>query len=555
MCIQADSHVLSCNIGNSVPYITRTLWEDAHYAKEEDEITIRKRDRKMRYLVNAAQMKKADTYTIQEVGIPSMELMERAAGACVQVMEEEELDLSAPCVVCGSGNNGGDGFAIARILLLKGCPVTVCFVGDETRCTDETRQQMKKLLEIGGRISNGYIEGEYSIMIDAIFGVGLGRRIRGDYLDVIERMNAADAVKFAVDMPSGISADTGMVLGIAFRADITVTFQLEKTGLVLYPGKKYAGNVRTVEIGIHTEQLKRDHSAAYVLDQKELSSLLPAREPDSNKGTYGKLLMITGSIGMSGAAYLSAKAAYLSGAGLVRIYTPEENRIILQQQLPEAVITTYTGYDGEEVEKLLAWADTVCIGSGFGTGKLSEWILKKVLAEVKVPCLVDADGLNILAAQEEYPSLLHRDRTDAGTLVLTPHMKEMSRLLKESVDRIKEQRMELAEAYARRISCTCVLKDSRTVTVSPDEGSYVNLSGNAAMAKAGSGDVLAGVISGLMVQGLDGHSAGVLGTYLHGRAGDHARKLHGSYSVLAGDLLSCLGKAFKELEEEQREEL
>lgn len=510
---------------------------------------------KMRYLVNSAQMKRADAYTIQELGICSMELMERAAKACVQVMEEEALDLSAPCVVCGSGNNGGDGFAIARMLLLKGYPAAVCFVGNESRCTDETKQQMKKLSEIGGKIRHEYTEGEYSIIIDAVFGVGLGREIRGDYLEVIERMNAADAVKFAVDMPSGISADTGEVLGAAFCADITVTFQLEKVGLVLYPGKKYAGNVKTVDIGICTKQPGQEHSAAYVLDRKDLSRLLPAREADSNKGTYGRLLMISGSEGMAGAAYLNAKAAYLSGAGLVRIYTPKENRIILQQQLPEAIITAYTEYDSGELEKLLSWADTVCIGSGLGRGEISERIVKKVLSEVKVPCLVDADGLNILAEHEEYQALFNKDRTDANIMVLTPHMKEMSRLLNESVDRIKAQRMKLLKEYAGRMSCTCVLKDSRTVTVSPDQGSYVNRSGNAAMAKAGSGDVLAGVISGLMAQGLRGHSAGVLGTYLHGRAGDHARRRLGSYSVLAGDLLSCLSEAFKELEEEQREEL
>lgn len=185
-------------------------------------------------------------------------------------------------------------------------------------------------------------------------------------------MNAADAVKFAVDMPSGISADTGEVLGAAFCADITVTFQLEKVGLVLYPGKKYAGNVKTVDIGICTKQPGQEYSAAYVLDRKDLSRLLPAREADSNKGTYGRLLMISGSEGMAGAAYLNAKAAYLSGAGLVRIYTPKENRIILQQQLPEAIITTYTEYDSGELEKLLSWADTVCIGSGLGRGNLGE---------------------------------------------------------------------------------------------------------------------------------------------------------------------------------------
>ncbi len=504
----------------------------------------------MQYLVNSAQMKCADAYTIQEIGTPSMELMERAAESCVQVMEDERLDLSKPCIVCGSGNNGGDGLAIARLLLQKGYPSEVCFIGNESRCTRETRLQMQKLREIGGRISNEYKEDEYSIIIDAIFGVGLGRKIEGHYLTVIEQMNRTDAVKFAVDMPSGISADTGNILGIAFHADITVTFQLEKLGLVLYPGKEYAGKVVTTDIGIHTDRLVSDITAAYTCQKKEYQKMLPARRPDSNKGTYGKLLVIAGSKGMSGAAYLNAKAAYLAGTGLVRIYTPEENRVILQQQLPEAIITTYTKFDEEEAGQLLEWADAVCIGSGIGTKETAGRLLKKVLADVKVPCLVDADGLNILAKHHEY-----LEQADIDRLVLTPHMKEMSRLLGQNVEDIKEQRMEILREYAERIRCTCVLKDSRTVTASPGIQSYVNLSGNAAMAKAGSGDVLAGVIAAFLAQGLSGHEAAVLGTYLHGRAGDYARASRGSYSVLAGDLLLFLSETFKELEEEQCEML
>ncbi len=504
----------------------------------------------MRYLVNSTQMKSADTYTIQEIGILSLELMERAALACVHAMEDENLDLSAPCIVCGSGNNGGDGFAIARLLFERGYTPAVCFIGNENRCTEETRWQMQKFSEIGGHVCNEYRDDEYSIIIDAVFGVGLGREITGNYLDVIKRMNASDAVKFAVDMPSGISADTGSVLGIGFRADITVTFQLEKLGLVLYPGKEYAGRVITADIGICTERLAGDQGTAYTYDKENYCELLPARKADSNKGTYGKLLVIAGSKGMSGAAYLNAKAAYLSGAGLVRIYTPEENRIILQQQLPEAIITTYTGYDEAELSGLLQWADAVCIGSGIGTGGISGRLLEKVLSDAEVPCLIDADGLNILAKHAEYLECVHTD-----WIVLTPHMKEMSRLLDESVDDIKARRMEILQAYVKRTGCTCVLKDSRTVAASPGTGGYVNLSGNASMAKAGSGDVLAGVISAFLAQGLSGHSAAVLGTYLHGRAGDHARALRGSYSVLAGDLLLCLSEAFKELEEERCEVL
>ncbi len=521
------------------------------------------KEENMRYLADGSQMKGADQYTIQEVGIPSLELMERAAQACVRVMEKEGLDLSKPCVVCGSGNNGGDGFAIARLLLQKDHVPAVWFVGNDGHCTGETSWQRKRFLEIGGEICNEYREDEYSIIIDAVFGVGLNRKAEGRYGAVLEQMNRAPGVKFAVDLPSGVSADTGKVPGAAFRADVTVTFQLEKLGLVLYPGREYAGRIYVEDIGIHTERLAKDPKRIYVCDQADYREMLPVRRADSHKGTYGKLLVIAGSKGMSGAAFLNGKAAYLSGAGLVRIYTPEENRVILQQLLPEAIITTYTDFREEELDGLLSWADAVCIGSGIGTGETAGKILKTTLERAAVPCLVDADGLNLLAefaVDRNLPGsqagLSGRDfkveesrqepKPDTRQLVLTPHMKEMSRLLHGSVEELKADRLNLLKDYADSRNVTCVLKDSRTMVASRDEGICVNRSGNASMAKAGSGDVLAGIIAGLLAQGLKSHTAAVLGAYLHGRAGDYAQAAKGSYSVMAQDLLLYLSEAFKE---------
>ena len=504
----------------------------------------------MRYLLNGNQMKKADQYTIQELGIPSMELMERAAKRCVETMEAEKLDLSKACIVCGSGNNGGDGFAIARLLKEKGYSVTVCFVGNESHRTDETKQQMSKLRETGVEIFKEYKEDEYSIIIDAMFGVGLSREIIGKYFQIIQKMNEAKAVKFAVDMPSGISANHGSVLGIAFRADITVTFQMEKLGLAIYPGKEYSGKVIVADIGIHTEKIIATEKTAYTYEKKEYCKFLPARKENSNKGTYGKLLVIAGSKGMSGAAYLNAKAAYMSGAGLVQIYTPEENRIILQQLLPEAIITTYDIFDKTELLNLLTWADAVCIGSGIGISERSRRILKATLEHVKVPCLIDADGLNLIAEHNAYLQKIHH--TD---FVITPHMKEMSRLLHISVEELKQHRMDILDSFVQKSQWTCVLKDARTIVASVSEGNYVNMSGNSAMAKAGSGDVLAGIIAALLAQGLSCRKAAVLGAYLHGRAGDYARIDKGSYSVLARDLTEYLSNAFKEQEEVKSEEL
>ncbi|MGN1191754.1 MAG: NAD(P)H-hydrate dehydratase [Dorea sp.] len=504
----------------------------------------------MRYLVNGSQMKSADQYTISQMGIPSLTLMERAAEKCIEVMEEKGLDLSSPCIVCGSGNNGGDGFAIARILTQKGYHVTTCFVGNEAHCTAETTEQIRRLKETGAKITCGYKEADYSILVDAIFGVGLSREITGNYRHIIEQMNRSGGVKFAVDMPSGIHSGEGTVLGIAFRADYTVTFQLEKIGLKLYPGKEYAGCVIPADIGIHTDLIELDTQVAYTYDKEEYCSILPARKADSHKGTYGKLLVIAGSKGMSGAAYLNAKAAYRTGAGLVQIYTPEENRVILQTLLPEAIISTYTSYDEEQLLRLLAWADTVCIGSGIGTGKNSWKILKTTITHGKVPCLIDADGLNLLAKHKKYLSQLFSDQ-----VVLTPHMKEMERLTDKSVSELKQKRMELLNEFVQQYPVVCALKDSRTVVASHQKAPYVNLSGNSAMAKAGSGDVLTGIIAGLMAQKVPCYEAAVLGVYLHGASGDRARDRKGSYSVMAEDLIENLSSVLIEQEEMAHEKI
>lgn len=498
----------------------------------------------MKYFLNSQQMKAADRYTIQEKGVPATELMERAAAACVMVMEEEQLDLSRPCIVCGSGNNGGDGMAVARILAEKGCRVQVFFVGTEAHCTEENRYQMRLLKERGVEIGTEYIPGEYSLIVDAIFGVGLSREVIGRYYQIICQMNQDPAVKFAVDIPSGISADQGSVMGIAFRADYTVTFQTQKLGLVLCPGREYAGKVTVADVGIQTENPEILEHAVYSLEEKEYRQLLPERPEDSNKGNFGRLLIIAGSKGMAGAAYLNAMSAYMAGAGLVQIYTPEENRVILQNLLPEAIITTYDLYDQGQLIRLLKWADTVCIGSGIGTTDKSRKILRTTLEYVQVPCLIDADGLNLIAEHHKY-----MNETIPENLVITPHMKEMSRLLGTEVEELKKRRMELLQDFISHYPVTCILKDARTLVASPDKPIYINLSGNASMAKAGSGDVLAGIIAGLMAQGMNRQDASILGTYLHGKAGDYGRHAKGSYSVMARDLIEYLADAFRELEE------
>ena len=500
----------------------------------------------MQLWVNAAQMKAADQYTIQKLGVPSLELMEHAAQACVQVLEDEKVDLSHVCVVCGSGNNGGDGFAIARILQNNRYSVETFCVGNPENYTEETQEQMHRLQECGGKITYGMPqEDSYSVIIDAVFGVGLSRKVEGRYRQVIEQMNRMRGTKFAVDIPSGLSATTGCILGCAFKADYTVTFQLKKIGLELSQGRTMAGRVIVPDIGISTDSICEDQEIVRTAGKDIYRKMLPDRPEDSNKGTYGRLLVIAGSKGMAGAAYLNAHAAYMTGAGLVRVYTSSDNREILQTLLPEAIITTYEEYNKEELLSLLTWADGVCIGSGLGMSRLSEKILKTVIEYVKVPCLIDADGLNLLAENKNYLNQMAERR-----FVITPHMKEMSRLTGISVEELKADRIQILKDFISRYRITCVLKDSRTLIASEEKGIRMNLTGNSAMAKAGSGDVLAGVISGWMVQGKEAEDAAELGTYIHGLSGDLAKFEKGVYSVMARDLIEYISKALMKLEEE-----
>lgn len=500
----------------------------------------------MQLWVNAAQMKAADQYTIQKLGVPSLELMEHAAQACVQVLEDEKVDLSHVCVVCGSGNNGGDGFAIARILQNNRYSVETFCVGNPEHYTEETQEQMHRLQECGGKITYGMPqEDSYSVIIDAVFGVGLSRKVEGRYRQVIEQMNRMRGTKFAVDIPSGLSATTGCILGCAFKADYTVTFQLKKIGLELSQGRTMAGRVIVPDIGISTDSICEDQEIVRTAGKDIYRKMLPDRPEDSNKGTYGRLLVIAGSKGMAGAAYLNAHAAYMTGAGLVRIYTSSDNREILQTLLPEAIITTYEEYNKEELLSLLTWADGVCIGSGLGMSRLSEKILKTVIEYVKVPCLIDAGGLNLLAENNNYLNQMAERR-----FVITPHMKEMSRLTGTPVEELKADRIQILKDFISRYRITCVLKDSRTLIASEEKGIRMNLTGNSAMAKAGSGDVLAGVISGWMVQGKEAEDAAELGTYIHGLSGDLAKFEKGVYSVMARDLIEYISKALMKLEEE-----
>ncbi len=497
----------------------------------------------MEFLLNAEKMKRCDFDTIHKTGIPSMVLMERAALAVADEICNSGCDLRSVLVICGSGNNGGDGFAVGRILDERGIRVTLAFVGCESSMTEETALQKKICENCGMKICSNFMDHEYTVIVDAIFGIGLSRDIEGTYAEIIRWINEQSAYIVAADIPSGINADNGKVQGVAVKADLTVTFAYRKIGHILYPGAEYCGRIVRRDIGITTDSSGKDLRNTFMYEPEDLYHIA-ARKAYSNKGTYGKVLMIAGSEGMSGAACLASRAAYRSGCGLVRVFTPECNRQIVQMQLPEAIVTSYDPavFPLKELEQALAWADVAAIGPGLGMSEISDQILAYVMQRWNGPLVIDADGLNLLS------NTLERLETCSAKVILTPHIGEMVRLTGDTKEEILDDILQSALRFSREYKVICVLKDARTV-VSDGSELYINVSGNHGMAVGGSGDVLTGIISSLLAQKMTSFQAASFGVYLHGLAGDRARELHGAYGMLAGDIADQIGLVLKAAEE------
>ncbi|MDY3919337.1 MAG: NAD(P)H-hydrate dehydratase [Candidatus Limivivens sp.] len=500
----------------------------------------------MEFLLNGAQMRACDTATIKTFGVPSLVLMERAALACADALCDEDFDLSRTLVVCGSGNNGGDGFAIARILWERGLQPEIFPAGREENMTEDGKIQKKICENYGITFCRNPEMAEYTCIVDALFGVGLCREITGNYREWIEKINESPARVLAVDIPSGIHADNGRVMGCAVRADVTVTFAFRKIGHVMYPGAEYAGKVIRKPIGITAASLSQPPAVQAVTE--EVRSWMPARLENSNKGTYGKALIAAGTRNMSGAAFMASKAAYRTGTGLVRILTEESNRICLQTLLPEAILDTLQTEteaaaplerDSYTALEAVHWAGAVCIGPGYGTWPWKKELLIQMLHHLRTPLVLDADGLNLIA---EEPEILENV---SAPVILTPHPGEMARLLHCTIPEVTEDPIRVCREFARKYRVICILKGARTV-ISDGPEAWINETGNDGMATGGSGDVLAGIITGFLAQGCAPLAAAILGVYIHGLAGDLAREQSGARGMLAGEIIEALPEILKE---------
>lgn len=505
----------------------------------------------MRKIVTAEQMRTLDRAAVEEWGIPGVVLMENAGRAAADELERALPDLTARrvAILCGRGNNGGDGFVIGRHLLNRGVDAACYLLGRVAELSGDARVNADSLLAAGGPLVETDDAGRLAagleragVIVDALLGTGLTSAPRGLFAQAIELINAASSFVLALDLPSGVDADNGRVYEPAVRADLTVTMGLLKRGLRLYPGRTCAGRTVVADIGIPAARLQADPDMLET-EARDIARLLPARPPDGHKGSFGTVLVIAGSRGFSGAACLCGMAAVRSGAGLVRMGFPSgiadviESRLLepVKHPLPETPEGTLDPSAAEPILELAREADSIALGPGLGAGPASRELVRRLLPGFERPVVIDADALNCLAGET---GLLRELKAPA---VLTPHPGEMARLDPGAGDRVGS-----ARGFATGHRVFVVLKGAPTIIAGPSGPAYLNPTGDSGLGTGGTGDVLTGLIAGLIAQGAPALDAALAGTWLHGRAGELGSEALSPYGLAAGDLLEYLPKALRE---------
>lgn len=492
-------------------------------------------------ILNTSQIREWDAFTIKNESIASIELMERACLAFVRWFVERFDSKDRVGVVCGTGNNGGDGLGIARMLHSRGYRVKVWIVNvgvPESPDFEINRSRIEKEIECS-EISEKPAPAIFSksqVLIDGIFGSGLSRPVEGLYAEVIEEMNNTNAKKVAIDIPSGLFADKHTA-GLSFCADFTLTFQTPKVSFLFPENETRVGEWIPLDIKLNKNYLEGVKTNYYYVEKKWVAKRIPVRKKFAHKGDFGKALIIAGSFGKMGACVLSARAALRSGVGLLTVHVPQCGYQIIQTSLPEAMVSV------DDDEKCFTAATDVKnftaigLGPGLGVDVKTVSAFKILLQNATKPMVIDADGINILAANRELLHLL------PVNTILTPHIGEFYRLVGDCEDEF--ERLEKAKSLAAQTKSIIVLKGANTSTVAPNGKVYFNSTGNPGMATAGSGDVLTGIITGLLAQGVEPLKAAIVGVYIHGLAGDLAGSKIGFTSLMASDIINSLHRAFK----------
>ena len=517
-------------------------------------------------VLNTQQMREADRRTIDEIGIPAIVLMENAGRQAVAAMEAafDDLATSHVGVLCGRGNNGGDGFVIARTLVQRGVETSVFLLGSVA----DVRGDARTNLEVLGRIGLTVVEitnaqewelhfseiSRCELLVDAILGTGFHGQLSGLLETVVADVNGLGVPVVAIDLPTGVSADTADVEGEAIEASMTVTLAAPKIPLVLPPADSHSGDLVIADIGIPLPLLD-DVEGPYIelLTRERMRELVPVRTAESHKGDFGRVLVVAGSLGRSGAAHLAAIGALRSGAGLVTIATPKSCLPIVAAMAPEYMTegleeTTAGTVDYAALDRVLEFkADVIAIGPGLGQSPGTAAFVHGLLERAGVPLVFDADALNAFSGDPD--RLMGRDGVD---VVITPHPGEMARLLNTSVEAVQHDRLRHATEFAARHRVHVVLKGHRTIIAGPDNRAFINLTGNSGMATGGTGDLLTGMIAAWFGQLLDAEAACKLAVYLHGAAGDLAEADEGDVALVASDVAARLGDAVMELTARRR---
>lgn len=487
----------------------------------------------MKKIITAEQVRATDAHTILNKPIASVDLMERAAEEFFKHFISLVPSNHSIHVICGTGNNGGDGLAITRLLRAQAYTVKCSLVNIDSNLSPDCLENLKRLKMPPEQIDNAQdLIIEEDVVIDGLFGSGLSRPVTGLFAEVIHRLNASSASVVSIDIPSGLFSDKVDLSGAIVEADLTIVFQRPKLSFLIPESGTYVGKFETVDIGLDEEFIESQQSDYFLIDRDDVSGALPLRKKFAHKGNFGRVQVFSGSFGKVGAAFLCGKAVMKAGAGLLTIHIPRCGYEIIQSSLPEAMVTVDDRDNIISTGEIFEDTDAVCIGPGLGTDSPTVQWMTSIMKEYSKPMVLDADALNILAA---HPELM--DDVPEGS-ILTPHVGEFNRLFGSCSNGL--ERIEKMRSVAFNRNWVVVLKGAHTAVALPNGKVVFNTTGNSGMATAGSGDVLSGIITGLMSQGLGSEEAAMTGVYLHGMAGDLAEKSVGKMSLMASDLLHRL---------------
>ena len=510
------------------------------------------------YLVTAKEMQEMDSMTIESFGLPGRVLMENAGkgAACFFCENFSGSGKKKVGVFAGRGNNGGDGFVIARYIAENGFNVTVYLLAEKGKVKGDAKANLDLLVPLNIPVIEiidkaCFLNHKASmihqdIWIDAILGTGLQSDIKGFFKIIIEFINSFKKPVFAVDIPSGLNSETGNPCGVSIKADATATFAFAKTGHLLFPGAACTGKLKIIDIGIPSYIVEQVGPQQYLLTRDYIKNFIIKRSVDAHKGDAGHLLVIAGSVGKTGAAALTATSAMRAGAGLVSLAVPDSLNIILEglvlesmtHILPESQAGVLDMRSFEKVMELLSNKKCLALGPGLGTNVKTKEFVCRVISESSVPVIIDADGLNNLVGNLEILQKIN------VPVILTPHPGEMARLIGESSNKINQDRIGYARKFAVRYNVYLVLKGARTVIANPDGMVYLNSTGNSGMASGGMGDVLTGIIAGLVTQGYSPEIAAQAGVYLHGDTADELFDIKGPVGYLASEVMASIPFAF-----------